>query len=409
MAVIVEPYIPRTITVHLGAPNDRAENVTVSFSDYVKNVASSEIFPTWDTAAIRANVLAIISFALNRVYTEFYPSRGYDFQITSTTAYDQKFIRGRNFFDSISQVVDEIFDDYIRRQGSIEPLAAKFCNGTTTTCDGLSQWGSQELAQAGYNSIDILRNYYGDDIEIVTNAPIQDLQQSYPGTPLRLGSAGPEVAVVQASLNRIAQNYPAIPKIGRVTGVFGEETQRAVREFQRIFNLTPDGVVGKATWYELVYLYVAVTRLAELLSEGQEYYNVRFRFPGEELRQGSRGGEVRVLQYMLAILAELNQEIPPLTVDGDFGAATAQAVRDYQRWTGMEVTGVVNESTWESIYSNFVRAEMALRRDNVQFPENFIAAAGGQSSENGQQTRLGQYPGLELKPGQTDRSGGTEI
>ena len=139
MAIVIEPYIPRTITVHLGAPNAPAENVTVSFPDYVKNVASSEIYPTWEPEAIRANVLAIISFALNRVYTEFYPSRGYDFQITSSTAYDQKFIRGRNFFDSISQVVDELFDDYLRRPGVLEPLAAKFCNGTTVTCDGLSQ------------------------------------------------------------------------------------------------------------------------------------------------------------------------------------------------------------------------------------------------------------------------------
>lgn len=409
MAVIIEPYIPRTITVHLGAPNEPAENVTVSFSDYVKNVASSEIFPTWEPAAIRANVLAIISFALNRVYTEFYTSRGYDFQITATTAYDQKFIRGRNFFDSVSEVVDEIFDDYIRRQGTVEPLAAKFCNGTTTTCDGLSQWGSQELAQAGYDSIEILRNYYGDDIEIVTNAPIQNLRQSYPGAPLRLGSVGPEVAVVQASLNRIARNYPAIPRISRVTGVFGEDTQRAVREFQRIFNLNPDGVVGKATWYELVSLYVAVTRLAELLSEGQGYYNVRFQFPGEELRQGSRGGEVRVLQYMLAILAEFNEEIPPLTVDGDFGVSTARAVRDYQRLMGLEVTGVVNERTWESIYSNFVRAETALRRDNVRFSENVAATAGGNETNGGEQTRLGQYPGHELKLGQTDRKGVAEI
>ena len=409
MAVIIEPYIPRTITVHLGAPDEWAENVTVSFPDYVKNVASSEIFPTWDAAAIRANVLAIISFALNRVYTEFYPSRGYDFQITSTTAYDQKFIRGRNFFDSISRVVDEIFDDYIRRQGTIEPLAAKFCNGTTTTCDGLSQWGSQELAQAGYDSIEILRNYYGDDIEIVTNAPIQDLRQSYPGVPLRLGSAGPEVAVVQASLNRIAQNYPAIPKIGRVTGVFGEETQRAVREFQRIFNLGVDGVVGKATWYELVYLYVAVTRLAELLSEGQEYYNVRFQFPGDDLQQGDRGGEVRVLQYMLAILSEFNEEIPPLAVDGDFGVITTQAVRAYQRLVGLEITGIVNERTWESVYSNYVRAETALRRDNVRFPGNSVATAGGKKAETEQQTRLGQYPGRELKLGQTDQSEVEEI
>lgn len=213
MPVIVLPYIPSTITVHLGLPDQWAENVTVSFPDYVKNVASSEIYPTWELSAIRANVLAIISFALNRVYTEFYPSRGYNFQITNTTAYDQKFIRGRSFFQSISAVVDEIFNDYIRRQGFVEPLSAKFCNGTTSTCDGLSQWGSQEMAQTGYNSMEILRHYYGDDIELVVNAPIQDITQSYPGNPLRLGSVGEEVAVVQTSLNRISQNYPAIPKI----------------------------------------------------------------------------------------------------------------------------------------------------------------------------------------------------
>ena len=188
---VIFPYIPRTITVHLGAPDQAAENVTVSFPDYVKNVASSEIYPTWEPAAIRANVLAIVSFALNRVYTEFYPSRGYDFQITSTTAYDQKFIRGRDVFQPISQVVDEFFDDYIRRAGFVEPLSAKFCNGTTTKCDGLSQWGSQELAQAGYNFMDILRRYYGSDIELVTDAPVRDLAGSYPGAPLRRGDFGP--------------------------------------------------------------------------------------------------------------------------------------------------------------------------------------------------------------------------
>ena len=189
MPVIITPYIPRTITVHLGAPSQNAENVTVDFPDYIKNVASSEIYPTWEPAALRANILAQISFALNRVYTEFYPSRGYNFQITSTTAMDQKFIFGRNIFENISQIVDQIFDDYIRRQGFAEPLSAKFCNGTTTTCDGLSQWGSQALAEEGLDSMSILRRYYGDDIELVVNAPVQDLRSSYPGTPLRLGSS----------------------------------------------------------------------------------------------------------------------------------------------------------------------------------------------------------------------------
>lgn len=397
MAIVVEPYIPRSITVHLGPPNVPAENVTVSFPDYVKNVASSEIYPTWEPAAIRANVLAIISFALNRVYTEFYPSRGYDFQITSSTAYDQKFIRGRNFFDSISRVVDEIFDDYIRRQGFVEPLAAKFCNGTTVTCDGLSQWGSQELAKQGLDTMSILRRYYGNDIELVQNAPIQGIRASYPGYPIGLGASGPEVSVIQASLNRISRNYPAVPKIPAVTGVFGEATRNAVREFQQIFGLTPDGVVGKATWYELVRLYVAVTELAELVSQGQNYYNVRFAYTGP-LREGDRGGAVRVLQYMLAILAQFDNSLTPVQIDGDFGPTTAQAVREFQRVNGLAVDGVVGERTWRAIYRAFASAERDLRRDDVRFSNDVLRAAG----EYRQHVRLGQYPGKELKPGDSD-------
>lgn len=183
MPIRVTPVVPSVITVHLGLPNEEAENITVSFPDYVKNVASSEIYPTWEPAAIEANILAIVSFALNRVYTEFYPSRGYDFDITSTTAYDQKFIRGRNIFENISRVVDESFNDYIRRSGFVEPLAAKFCNGTTSTCDGLSQWGSQDLARQGYGPMEVLRHYYGERIELVRDAPIRDLGRSYPGNP----------------------------------------------------------------------------------------------------------------------------------------------------------------------------------------------------------------------------------
>mgnify|MGYP000330803401 CR=1 FL=1 len=208
----VIPYIPQRITVHLGAPSSDAANVTVNFVDYVKNVASSEIYPTWEEAALRANILAIVSFALNRVYTEFYPSRGYNFQITNTTAYDQKFIRGRSFFQSISAVVDEIFNDYIRRQGFVEPLSAKFCNGTTSTCDGLSQWGSQELAQQGRTPYEILQYYYGQDIDLVYNAPVGDSIPSYPGQPLTVGSVGEDVRTIQRELNRIRKNYPALPE-----------------------------------------------------------------------------------------------------------------------------------------------------------------------------------------------------
>lgn len=249
----ITPYIPQNITVHLGTPSSDAENVTVSFSDYVKNVASSEIYPTWDESALRANILAIVSFALNRVYTEFYRSRGYDFDITNSTAYDQFFVNGRSFFSNISQLVDELFNDYLRRPGFVEPLAAKFCNGTTVTCEGLSQWGSENLAQQGYNSVQIIRSYYGN-VEIVNDAPVAGITSSYPGRPLRRGTSGPSVVTTQVMLNRISQSYPAIPKIPSVDGIFGAQTEASVRKFQEVFNLEPDGIVGKATWYALVRL-----------------------------------------------------------------------------------------------------------------------------------------------------------
>ncbi|MBQ9974005.1 MAG: peptidoglycan-binding protein [Oscillospiraceae bacterium] len=356
MAIVTTPYIPTVITVHLGAPSQSAANVTVSFADYIKNVASSEIYPTWEPAAIRANVLAQISFALNRVYTQYYRSRGYDFDITSSTAYDQKFIPDRTIYDSISAVVDEVFDSYIRRRGFVEPLAAKFCNGTTVTCDGLSQWGSQRLAQQGLDSMAILRRYYGDDIELVVNAPIQQPRDSYPGTPLRRGDYGPEVLVVQTMVNRIARDYPAIPVIWPTAAVFDGNTQRSVQAFQRIFGLTPDGIVGKATWYKMVSLYNAVNELAELVSEGQRFTRVNFRYPGV-VAQGSRGESVRALQYMLAVVGEFYQILDPVQVDGVFGESTAAAVRAYQRAAGLAQDGVAGEQTWVQLYRTFAGVE----------------------------------------------------
>ena len=367
MTIAALPYIPKTITVHLGPPSQWAENVTVSFPDYVKNVASSEIYPTWEPSALRANILAITSFALNRVFTEFYPSQGYDFQITSTTAYDQKFIPNRNIFENISLLVDELFDDYIRRQGFIEPLSAKFCNGTPSTCDGLSQWGSQELAQQGYSSMDILRRYYGSNIELVTGAPIRDVTRSYPGYPLRLGAAGEEVFWLQAGLDRIARNYPAIP-IVPTTGVFDQATEEAVRTFQRIFNLTPDGIVGKATWYKMLRMYVGVTQLAELASLGHQLYAPSFQFPGT-LRQGDSGGSVQILQYMLALLAEYSETLLPIATDGSFGPATAEAVRIFQGQYGLTPDGIAGPVTWEAIHSRYQRLYVALQ-SNQAYQEN---------------------------------------
>ena len=307
------PYIPETITVHLGTPDEPAENITVPFSDYVKNVVSSEIYPTWEDAAIRANTLAVMSFALNRVFTEYYESRGYPFDITSSTGIDQKFIDGRNIYENISQIVDELIGTYIRREGFLEPLAAKFCNGVTVTCDGLSQWGSQYLAQGGRSADEILRTYYGDDIEYVMDAPVYPIVPSYPGTPIRRGDIGINVAWIQTALDRIAQDYPAIPKL-TVDAIYGSNTEASVRAFQRAFSLTEDGIVGSDTWYRLRSIYAAVTNLAELYSEGLRFTSFSWEYP-ERVAPGDVGANVTHLQYMLRVISAFNNAVtaPPLS------------------------------------------------------------------------------------------------
>ena len=344
------PVIPESITVHLGAPDAPAENVTVGFADYIKNVASSEIYPTWPENALRANIYAQISFALNRIYTEYYRSRGYDFDITNSTSVDQSFVYGRDIFDNIGENVDEIFNDYIARQGFVEPLLALYCDGVRTTCAGLSQWGSVDLAEQGYIPYDILRYYYGNNINIVQDAPIENIFASYPGVPLRLGSAGNDVRTVQTRLNRISANYPAIPKISAADGIFGTETENAVLEFQRIFSLTQDGIVGKATWYRIQSIYNAVKKLNELESEGLTLSDVEQQFSGT-LAEGDVGADVSVVQYYLSVVAYFDPRVSAPTSGGVFDEATRESVLSFQRAYGLNADGEVGEETWNRLAS----------------------------------------------------------
>lgn len=352
---VIEPYvlrqvvIPDPITVHLGTPNSSASNIQVSFPDYVKNVASCEIYPTWPVSSLTSNIYAIITFALNRVYTEWYRSRDFDFDITNSTAYDQYFVYGHPIYESISRIVDKIFNEYVRRQGQNAPYFTSFCNGTTSTCQGLSQWGTVTLADQGLTPLQILRSYYPKDIEIVSTNIITGILSSYPGTLLKAGSTGLDVQTIQTYLNRIRQNYPAIPAITDEAGSFGRSTEEAVIKFQNIFNLTPDGIIGKATWYKISSIYTAVTRLAELDSEGTTL-GIGTVPPSSLLRQGSKNQDVITLQYLLNVISEYYTGIPQLAMDGIFGSATQQSVIAFQKLMKLSPDGIVGPLTWNALY-----------------------------------------------------------
>lgn len=373
------PVIPENITVHLGPPGAQAENITVPFIDYIKNVASSEIYPTWPENALRANIYAIITYALNRVYTEYYPSRGYNFDITNSTQFDQAFVRDREIFENISNIVDEIFNDYIVRQGSIQPLFAAFCNGTTSTCDGLSQWGTVSLAKEGRTPYEILQQYYGNDINIVEDAPVGFTEESYPGVPLRVGDAGNNVKIIQTQLNRIGRNYPAIPRISDADGVFGLETQAAVRKFQEIFNLTQTGEVDKSTWYRIKQYYNGVKRLSELASEGINLAEATLPF-ADEVSEGDSGIPTATVQYYLSIIAYFNGNLQPVPLSGFFDSGTVAAVERFQAFYGLPVTGVVDNATWNTIDRIYTETVAALpdgyQGDNAKLYPGYFLSEG---------------------------------
>lgn len=352
--VLQRVVIPQTVTVHLGRPDASRQNVTVPFRTYLKSVAASEIYPTWPQQALRANIHAQISFVLNRIYTEWYRSRGYNFDITNSTSFDQKYVHNRATFESTDKIVDEIFNTYVTRQYNREPYFTEYCDGKQVTCNGMKQWGTVDLANQGMNALQILQYYYGDDIQINETNYIANVNSSYPGTALRRGSSGENVRILQAQLNRISDNYPAIGK-QTVDGVFGANMENAVRTFQRVFNLTADGVVGKATWYKISYIYVAVKKLAELTSEGEAITDGAY--PGYPVRIGDRGLNVTIVQFYLNQASQYVPTVSEVALDGVFGSGTRQQVINFQRYYNLTADGVVGPATWEKMYRLFLSIE----------------------------------------------------
>ena len=356
--VLSEVVVPKKITVHLARPAVSAANVTVSFQDYIANVASSEVYPTWPEQALRANILAQISLALNRIWTEWYPSRGYSFNITNSPGVDQAYVRGRTVFAVMERLTAELFNTYVRRTGDTEPYYTEYCDGKSVTCPGMKQWGTVDRAKEGKSALEILRYYYGSRVQLVTTNNIASIPQSYPGSPLRRGSTGTAVNVLQKQLSRIAKDYPSFGKPA-ITGTFDEATENSVKKFQKQFSLTVDGVVGKATWYKISYIYVSVKDLAELTSEGETFTGAQSAgaWPGTVLRRGSTGRSVEQVQFWLSSLAQFDSDLLSVRVDGSFGAATERAVKAFQKSEGLTQDGVVGQTTWQELYAEWVNAQ----------------------------------------------------
>lgn len=359
---VVAPYF---ITVHLGTPTEIAENITVPFIDYIKNVASSELYPTWHENALRANIHAIVSIALNRYFTEWYRAKGFNFDITNSTQYDQSFVPGRDIYDSISIIVDEIFNQYIVLEGNIEPFFATFCDGITVQCDGMSQWGSVQLANEGYTPIEILKYYYGENINIKL-APVGEPLFRYKET-LEKGDSGFDVLRKELQLNRISMNFPAIPKIDPADGYYNDSTEAAVKEFQKIFNLPVTGIIDRSTWYKISYIYIAVAKLSETTSEGiflKQYEDLLENI----LLKGDVRPRVTLLQYFLVLLSLYYPTVPEVNITGTFDEQTRLSVIEYQKTLNLPPTGIVDEATWESIYSSSLGIIRSLSPEAIFLP-----------------------------------------
>ena len=342
----------------------------------------------WPEQALRANIHCQISLALNRIYTEWYPSKGYSFNITNSTSYDQYYVHGRTVFDVMVRLTDDIFNTYIRKTGTVNPYYAEYCDGKSVTCPGLKQWGTVTLANQGRNALSILKYYYGNNIEIIRTNNIQSIPQSYPGSPLRQGSTGAAVFTLQRQLNRITKDYPFLGLL-TVDGIFGRKMTETVKKFQKQFNLTADGVVGRSTWYKISYIYVSVKDLAELTSEGETFSGTlpdgSWNLGSSVLKQGSTGSEVEQVQFWLSTLAQYESRIPSVTVDGVYGSGTAAAVRAFQRLYGLTVDGIVGLTTWTELYDQF----RSIQSDNGT--PNAYPGTPLREGSSGQNVRLVQF------------------
>ena len=370
------PIVPNNITVHLGEPDTSARNITIPFTDYIANVASSELYPTWPKEALIANIYTIISFAMNRIYNEWYRSKGYNFDITASSKYDQTYVENQSVYENINNIVDEIFDNYVIKNNQVQPYFTRYCDGRITTCSGLSQWGSVSLANQGKKFLEILKYYYGNDISIVYDAPVGDAKEGYPGYEVGFGNAGNPVLAIQRDLRRISKNYPAIPYISSTVGIYDTETENAVKKFQEIFNLPITGIVDKATWYKIKYIYTSVKKLSDLYSEGLTEDEVTFLYT-DELNYGDTGIEVEYVHYYLDAIAFLDNDIPRLPTNSIYNNNTITMVKAFQEKYGLPVTGVFTYTDWNVLrraYDNILKSFPREYQDYVEelYPDYFL-------------------------------------
>ena len=370
------PIVPNNITIHLGAPDEAVKDITVPFTDYISNVAASELYPTWPGNALTANIYAIISFAMNRIYNEWYRSKGYNFDITSSPAYDQTYTENKSTYENINDIVSEIFNNYVVKDNQIQPYFTTYCDGRVKTCKGLSQWGTVSLANQGKNPLQILKYYYGSDISIKYDAPVGDTTEGFPGYDIGLGYAGNPVLAIERDLKRIRQNYPAIPEITDTLGIYNEELVNAVKKFQQIFSLPITGIVDKATWYKIKYIYTSVKKLSDLYSEGLTKEEATFLYT-DELKYGDTGIEVEYIHYFLNALAFLDNDIPRLPTNSIYNNNTITMVKAFQEKYNLPVTGIFTYKDWtvlKNAYRNILKSFPKEYQEYVNdlYPDYFL-------------------------------------